>query len=453
MTPFRAFGAATLFLCMFIRGEATCTAQDQPVDSPLNKANVGDWVEFKGNVRGVEILGKRTGGTTATIRYTVKSKTDAEAILTIKSWAGEHEVGERELKVPFDKPIDAGIFAPTSDDKVSMKLVETFRDKKYKVGQKEFPGTSYKYKMSIDLFGGLVPGGKEDEKEKPKDKGKGMEMTVSIFVSPEAPVLGMVAMGMSGLQSVKYELSDGTGVTSLLYPPVPPKPTRAALASIGDWLEYKGKNTIDGREVVLRHTVVAKEMQKILDDKDGKEEPAIMVEAKLSVDGTEVETWEFVAPKHSAVTAVPRWNDWGYTGDYQSLQRHNQDKHTPVRVLDGKWIDAWFTELLQLSVEIEGKKQVIYVEEGINDEIPLTGIASFRLTRHNVVDVQLDLADHCGCVTITKTVPAPKTKEEKEAIRKSRAEAAEKKKQRDAEKKEKLKTKPKGKAKTSAKSK
>lgn len=448
MTPCRAPGSASFFWLLLIWGAATSVAQEQVMESLLKKANVGDWVEFKADVSGPEILGKRSS-TTATIRYTVKDKTESKAVLLVKSWSGALETGEYELKIPLDKPVDVAMFVPTSDD-ADLKLVETFQDKKYKIKQKEFAGTGYKYKMSIDLFGKLLPeNSKDDGNGKPKEKGRGMEMTIAIFLSPEAPVLGIVAMGMNGIQAVKYELSDGTGVGPLLYPPVPEKPTRAAIANVGDWLEYKGTNQIDGREVVLRHTVIAKEKQRIPDNKEGKEADCIRIQAKLSVDGNEVDAWEIIEPGHSILSALPHWSEWGFTGKHESLRRGMQNKHAPVRVLGDKWIDGWFTNALQLTVKIDGKNQTIYVDEGSNEEVPLTGIASFQLRRSSVVDVQLDLADHSGCVTITKTVPAPKSKEEKEAARKAKADAKKKRKE-DADEME-PKTKPKAKVKTKEK--
>jgi hypothetical protein len=39
---------------------------------------------------------------------------------------------------------------------------------------------------------------------------------VTYLVTPEAPVLGIAAFSMKGFINVKYELSDGTGVASLL---------------------------------------------------------------------------------------------------------------------------------------------------------------------------------------------------------------------------------------------
>lgn len=447
MTPCRAPGSASFFWLLLIWGAATSVAQEQVMESPLKKAKAGDWVELKADVSGVEILGKRSN-TTATIRYTVKDKTESEAILLVKSWSGALETGEYELKIPLDKPVDVATFVPTSDD-ADLKLVETFQDKKYKIKQKEFAGTGYKYKMSIDLFGKLLPeNSKDDGIGKPKEKGKGMEMTIAIFLSPEAPVLGIVAMGMNGIQAVKYELYDGTGVSPLLYPP---PPTRAELAKVGDWLEYRGTNKVDGREVVLRHTVVAKEMQKVPGNKDGKEEEAIHISAKLSVDGTETETWQFVVPAHDALAEVPHWGDWGFTGEHSSVRKGREGRQTRMCVLGDTWIEARTADSQRIGVTIDGNKQLVDFQKSTHYQIPLTGAAAFRLARKDVVDIRLDLADHSGCATITKTVPAPQTQEEKEAKQKSKINSKNKSDEEADEPKVKIKpgTKPKPKPKSS----
>src|SRR5688500_10325204 len=73
-------------------------------DSPLAKAAVGDWVEFKGTAPSLGGLVKTP--TTLTLRFTVKSKTDKSATLTAKSWAGEHEQPQREIEVPLDVLFD-----------------------------------------------------------------------------------------------------------------------------------------------------------------------------------------------------------------------------------------------------------------------------------------------------------------------------------------------------------
>lgn len=428
---------------------ANVWAQDPLADSPLTKAKVGDWVEFTGQTSGGVFPGM--AAPTLTIRYTVKAKTETEATLAVTTWVGNRETGEREIKMPLNKPLDIASLTPGKDDKVEIKLEETLTDRKLKVGKKEFTGTIYKYKMAIDLFGGLDLGGgggkgkkksddkpKEEDKPSEKAKGKPIEMTIGIFLSPEAPVIGMVSMSMDGITKVVYKISDGTGVGPLLNPPKAPEPSPIDLAQVGDWLEYQGKNKVDDRLVVLRHTVLENIMQPIPNDKEGKEQPALKIEAALSVDGKEVSKWEFVEPTSDGLSAIPRWPEWGYMGEHLSYSRKKASGNPTLQVLGDTWIEVAYPNRAQLTIKADGQNTLVYAEIGRHSEIPLTGIAAMRLERHNVVDLELVLAKASGAVKITKTAQPPRPKKTSKTKSKTKEEEPDEPKD-----KKKPKTKPK----------
>lgn len=415
------------FLLFMVALVATADAQDPLTDSPLEKANVGDWVEFTGQTSGGGYPG--TPAQTLTIRYTLKAKTETEATLTIKSWVGKDETSEREIKMPLDKPFDITSLAPNKDDKVEIKLEETLTDRKLKVGRKEFTGTIYRYTMAVDLFGGLGlvgSGGKGKKKtdgdkpktneEKPAEqaKGKPVKMTIAMFLSPEAPVLGMVSFSMDGIQKVVYKLSDGTGVPPLLYPPKAAEPSLIELAKVGDWLEYQGKNKVDDRTVTMRHTVLEKTIQPIPNNIEGKERPALKIEATLSVDGKGVSKWEFVEPTNDGFYTIPRWAEWGYTGEYQSFSAKNGSGKATLQVLGNTWIEVDYSRRSQLTLKVDSKTErkspLFYAEIARHPEIPLTGISAIKLERQNVVVVELVLTKASGPVKITKTVQPPRAK-------------------------------------------
>jgi hypothetical protein len=372
--------ALTALVCLV----AFATASARGADSPLQKAAVGDFVEFRsaqGNVY---------------VRYTVKAKTDKTATLTVKSWSGELEMGEREVELPLAGSLDLQKLVPTSDDKVEVKFDKEVPNLKYKVKSKEFAGTAYTYKMNVDLFGSLlsaVKGADDKAEDKATDEGK-LEMTIAYFVSPEAPVLGLVAIAFKGGFPLRLELSDGTGVADMLYPPVK-NPSPSEKAQAGEWLEYHGTNEPDGRKVVLRHEVKEKEGDKAI------------LTGKLLIDGALAEEWEFALPRAKKTDFIPLWRELGdLRGPYSFSDVGSVKKK--VTILDDVKLQG--EEDAYSITFTEGKERKL-LQVGITtaSELPLTRIAQISLKRQPTINVTLTLVGHSGIVEV-KAKPATKTK-------------------------------------------
>jgi hypothetical protein len=357
-------------------------------ESPLAKAAVGDWVEFQGDAPRLDGLVKTD--TKLTIRYTVKAKTDKVATLNVKSWSGELEMADGDFDVPLDQPFNAALLAPTASDKVNVKLEKTVPNLKYKIKGKEFQGTAYQYKMGVDLFSGLgFPAG--EEKGKKVEKAKNLEISLSYFVSPDAPVLGIALFSVSGLTSVRYELSDGTGVGPLLYPPPPPK---VAKHKVGDWLEYRGVNRGDEREIVLRHTVKAISAEETT------------MAAELAVDGKSTESWEFTVPGKNVLAFAPRWQEFGDVENRTSLRRTGDYKRT-FDVLDNIRLKGT-ADSFQITLNSGKKSENVWVSFGVCFDLPLTGLAVIGLRSNKGIDVELLLAKQSGFLEV-KSEPKYKT--------------------------------------------
>jgi hypothetical protein len=352
-------------------------------DSPLQKAAVGDWVEFQG-------ISPKLGGLPGTdaavsIRYTVKAKTDKTATLNVKSSTGEFETSNSDFELPLDQPLDASALMPTRGEKGSFKLDRTIPNLKYKIKGKEFQGTGVQYKAELDLFSGLgLPKGDESA---PKP-----EMAVVYFVTPQAPVLGVAMFTVKGFVPVRFELTDGTGVSELLYPPRPPAPLAY---KVGDWMEYRGVNEKDEREIVLRHTV-----QAIAEGKT-------TIVATLTVAGNEEESWEFDLHDPNGLAAAPRWKEFGDILKASSLQ---SPASSAVRfeVLDGVRLKGDETSH-EIMLDPKAREKG-WVGLGRCSELPLTGLARISLQNNTGIRVKLALASHSGFVDVKGERPRSATK-------------------------------------------
>lgn len=392
-------------------------------ESPLQRAAVGDFVEYEGSIPALETL-KGLGGLAGLdgldaltgklkIRYKVTAKTETTATIEVAMFSGDNEMPGRTFDIPLDKPLDPILLTPTADERVKIKLEKKVPNLKYKVQEKEFSGEGYVYKAEMDLFGGAGAAGLEGFDipglEGLKEVAKKTEMTLSYFVSPEAPVLGIVVIKMQGPADAKFVLSAGTGVSKLITPSGPAAPD-APLAvpsspgesdpganganmdvdrgyKVGDWMEYQGVERISKKIMTLRHTV-----------KDIAGDGAT-VTATFSIDGQDVKEWDLAIPVKELITVVPTWDATGEldaTPLPSTAAPRNVALKIPGRTLAGVEQTGVF------AVVGGAKTQKVFVSIQSSSALPMTGIASMRIRTGTKVDVDLRLSGHSGLPALEK---------------------------------------------------
>jgi hypothetical protein len=141
----------------------------QDAENPYRKAKVGDWVEYTAEI----------GGQTMTMRQTVTAKTDKVAKVKSELKIGTNAMPGTEIEIPLDKPLDPTQFqsmgAQGGNVKPKVKELERKADT-IKAAGKEFQATRYKMQSEVDF------------------NGQTLTSTVTVWVSPEAPLSGMVKM-------------------------------------------------------------------------------------------------------------------------------------------------------------------------------------------------------------------------------------------------------------------
>ena len=401
-------------------------------ETPLQRAKPEDYVELDGVIPALETLKGLGGlpgleglgplGNKLKIRYqmTSKSETTAKVVVSIRS--GDADMGTREIELPLDKPVDPILLTPTSDEKVKIKFERTVPNLKYKIGDKEFSGAAHVYKVEMALFGNLEGKGLEGFDipglEGLKAVSEKSVMELSYFMSDEAPLMGIVAMKMTGVAQAKFELARGTGVEKLIPPtadtmpgdtvpgdsastsPGNPAPSGESMASdrpykVGDWLEYQGTEKVSKKPAALRHIV------KEVGDK------STLITAILSIDDQQVSTWDFEFPVADVVTILPQWE---VIGDLSNRRQMNKSasKNVKFKLLESVEV-AGVEESYTITLDTPGKPDRVLVNVGASRLAPLTGLVSVRMRHNTAVDLQLTLADQSGFVVLPEK-PATKSK-------------------------------------------
>lgn len=141
----------------------------QDAENPYRKAKVGDWVEYTAEF----------GGQTMTMRQTVTAKTDKVAKVKTEMKIGTNAMPGTEFEIPLDKPLDPKHFqsmgTQRGNPKAKVKELERKPDT-IKAAGKEFQATLYKMQSEVDF------------------NGQTLTSTVTVWVSPDAPLSGMVKL-------------------------------------------------------------------------------------------------------------------------------------------------------------------------------------------------------------------------------------------------------------------